>query len=36
LIFLAQSALTFDKQTPLPFNIPSLQTVLLRLNEELG
>jgi len=24
--------LTFDKQTPQPFNIPSLQTVLLRLN----
>lgn len=24
--------LSFDKQTPLPFNLPTLQTVLLRLN----
>jgi hypothetical protein len=24
--------LSFDKQTPLPFNIPTMQTVLLRLN----
>lgn len=25
-------SVTFDKQTPLPFNIPTMQTILLRLN----
>jgi hypothetical protein len=27
---------SFDKQTPLPFNLPSMQTVLLRLNAYLS
>jgi len=30
--WLAVENVAFDKQTPLPFNLPSMQTVMLRLN----